>query len=182
MKEITIGKSKLQIVVGDITAQDTSAVVNAANKQLAPGGGVAGAIHRAAGPGLWEECSKLGGCETGEAKISLGYNLPNKYIIHTVGPVYKGTKDDQVLLRSCYVNSLKLAEEHKIKSVSFPALSTGIFGYPIDKAAYVAIKAIFDYLSGSTDIDLVRMVLYDERAYKEHVRALDAINAGVDIS
>ena len=182
MKEITIGKSKLQIVVGDITAQDTSAVVNAANKQLAPGGGVAGAIHRAAGPGLWEECSNLGGCETGEAKISLGYNLPNKYVIHTVGPAYKGTKNDPVLLRSCYVNSLKLAEEHKIKSVSFPALSTGIFGYPIDKAAYVAIKAIHDHLSGSTGIEIVRLVLYDERAYKEHVRALDAINAGVDIS
>ena len=89
MKEIQIGKSRLQFMVGDITSQDTEAVVNAANSQLAPGGGVAGAIHRSAGPGLWEECKKLGGCETGEAKISLGHNLPNKYVIHTVGPVYQ---------------------------------------------------------------------------------------------
>jgi O-acetyl-ADP-ribose deacetylase (regulator of RNase III) len=182
MKEIVIGKSKLQFVVGDITAQDTEAVVNAANKQLAPGGGVAGAIHRAAGPGLWEECKTLGGCETGEARISGGHDLPNKYVIHTVGPVYKGTKDDPVLLRSCYLNSLKLADKHGIRSVSFPALSTGIFGYPVDKAAYVAIKAIQEYLEGKTGIELVRMVLYDDASYREHLRSLDAVNTGVDLS
>lgn len=167
---------------GGITSQDTEAVVNAANSQLAPGGGVAGAIHRAAGPGLWEECKKLGGCETGEAKISLGHNLPNMYVIHTVGPVYHGTKNDALLLRACYVNSLKVADKNKIKSISFPALSTGIFGYPVDKAAYVAIKAIKEYLEGTTDIELVRMVLYDEGSYKEHLRALDAVDAGVDLS
>jgi O-acetyl-ADP-ribose deacetylase len=177
MKEIIINKSKLQFVVGDITTQDTEAVVNAANKQLAPGGGVAGAIHHAAGLGLWEECRKLGVCETGEAKISHGHNLPNKYVIHTVGPVYKGTKDDPVLLKSCYNNALKLADKNGIRSISFPALSTGIFGYPVDKAAYIAIKTIKDYLEGSTNIELVRMVLYDEASYQEHVRAVDAVHS-----
>ncbi|HVN70605.1 MAG TPA: macro domain-containing protein [Desulfomonilia bacterium] len=182
MKEIRVGKSRLQFLVGDITAQDTEAVVNAANKQLAPGGGVAGAIHRAAGPGLWEECKKLGGCETGEAKISSGHNLPNKYVVHTVGPVYSGSKSDALLLRACYINSLKVADKHGISSISFPALSTGIFGYPVDKAAYVAIKAVKEYLEGETGIKVVRMVLYDEGSYREHLRALDAVDSGVDIS
>jgi len=182
MKEIQIGKARLQFMVGDITAQDTEAVVNAANSQLAPGGGVAGAIHRAAGPGLWEECRKLGGCMTGEAKISGGHDLPNRYVVHTVGPVYSASKDDAALLRSCYVNSLKVADMNTVKSISFPALSTGIFGYPVDKAAWVAITAIQEYLKGETGIELVRMVLYDEGSYREHLRALDAINAGVEIS
>jgi len=173
MKEITVNKSRIQFVVGDITAQDTDAVVNAANSQLAPGGGVAGAIHRAAGPGLWEECRKLGGCRTGEAKISGGHKLPNKYVIHTVGPVYQGTGDDPVLLRSCYFNSLRLADENGIRSISFPALSTGIFGYPVDKAAAVAIRAIKEYLEGQTGIGLVRMVLYDDASYREHVKAIE---------
>ncbi|HPC48135.1 MAG TPA: macro domain-containing protein, partial [Deltaproteobacteria bacterium] len=129
MEEIRVGKSLLQVVQGDITAQDTEAVVNAANHQLAPGGGVAGAIHKKAGPGLWEECRKLGGCATGEAKITRGYNLPNTYVIHTVGPVYSGSGKDPVLLRSSYINSLKVADTNKVRSISFPALSTGIFGY-----------------------------------------------------
>ncbi len=171
MKEISIARSKLQFVVGDITAQDTEAVVNAANSRLAPGGGVAGAIHRAAGPLLWEECSTLGGCATGEVKISKGYHLPNRFVIHTVGPVYSGSKEDPVLLRACYVNSLKVADANGIKSVSFPALSTGIFGYPLDEAADVALKAFRDYLSGDTDVELVRMVLYDNAAYEAHLKA-----------
>ena len=173
MKEIQVGKAKLQFVVGDITSQDTDAVVNAANTRLAPGGGVAGAIHQAAGPGLWEECAKLRGCETGEAKISKGYNLPNKYVIHTVGPVYSGSIDDPRLLRSCYINSLKVADANHVRSISFPALSTGIFGYPTDEAAQVAIKAIREYLQGDTNIEIVRMVLYNEVAYDAHLRALD---------
>ncbi|HHO76111.1 MAG TPA: RNase III inhibitor, partial [Deltaproteobacteria bacterium] len=123
MKEIQAGKSRLQFVTGDITAQDTDAVVNAANSRLAPGGGVAGAIHHAAGPGLWEECAKLQGCETGEAKITRGYNLPNKFVVHTVGPVYSGAPDDPKLLRLCYINSLKVADDNHVKSISFPALS-----------------------------------------------------------
>ena len=175
MKEITIGSSRIQFVVGDITAQDTEAVVNAANSRLAPGGGVAGAIHRAAGPLLWEECSTLGGCATGEAKLSKGYNLPNRFVIHTVGPVYSGSRQDPVLLRACYVSSLKVADANGIKSVSFPALSTGIFGYPLDDAAAVAIEAFMDYLSGDTAVELVRMVLYDNTAYEAHLKALERL-------
>ena len=181
MMEVKVGKSRLEFVIGDITRQDTDAVVNAANKRLAPGGGVAGAIHRAAGPSLWEECSRLGGCETGEAKITKAYNLPNKYVVHTVGPVYSGSDDDPKLLRSCYINSLKVAEKNGVKSISFPALSTGIFGYPVDKAAQVAIKAIKDYLSSDTGIELVRMVLYDKSSYDAHIRALKALDAGIDL-
>ncbi len=179
MKEIQVGKTKLQFVVGDITAQDTEAVVNAANTRLSPGGGVAGAIHAAAGPGLWEECSKLGGCATGEAKISKGYDLPNTYVIHTVGPVYRGSPDEPRLLRSCYLNSLTVADAHGVKSVAFPALSTGIFGYPVDAAAQVAIQAIREYLQGDTRLETVRMVLYDQAAYDAHLKALDALDAGV---
>ncbi len=177
MREVKIGKSRLQFVVGDITAQDTDAVVNAANTRLAPGGGVAGAIHHAAGPKLWEECKKLQGCETGEAKITKGYNLPNRYVVHTVGPVYSGSSEDSRLLRSCYMNSLKVADESHIKSISFPALSTGIFGYPLDAAAQVAIDAIREYLNGDTGIETVRMVLYDEKAYQAHMRTLETIDA-----
>jgi O-acetyl-ADP-ribose deacetylase len=175
MREITIGNAKLQFVVGDITAQDTEAVVNAANERLAPGGGVAGAIHRAAGPDLWQECSGLGGCHTGDAKITGGYKLPNSYVIHTVGPVYSGSVEDPVLLRSCYLSSLKAADAKGIRSLSFPALSTGIFGYPVEAAARVAIMAFRDYLSGNTGISLVRMVLYDRESYDAHIRALEEL-------
>jgi O-acetyl-ADP-ribose deacetylase (regulator of RNase III) len=175
VKEIQIHRASLQFTVGDITAQDTDAVVNAANSALAPGGGVSGAIHRAAGKGLWEECAGLGGCRTGEAKITGGHRLPNRYVIHTVGPVYSGSADDPVLLRSCYINSLKVADEHQVKSIAFPALSTGIFGYPLKDAARVAILAFRDYLSGDTGIELVRMVLYDQKAFKAHVEVLETL-------
>ncbi|GAH25274.1 unnamed protein product [marine sediment metagenome] len=126
-----IGNSILELIAGDITVQDTEAIVNAANKQLSPGGGVSGAIHRAAGPELWEECKTLEGCQTGEAKLSRGYNLKAKYVIHTVGPVYSSSKSDPEDLRDCYKNSLLLASRNKIKSVSFPSISTGIFSYPV---------------------------------------------------
>jgi O-acetyl-ADP-ribose deacetylase len=169
---------KLELVTGDITAQNTEAVVNAANTQLAPGGGVAGAIHRAAGPGLWEECSGLGGCPTGEARISKGYNLPNRYVIHTVGPVYRASPDDPVLLASCYRSSLELAEKYDIRSISFPALSTGIFGYPLRDAAKVALCTIIDYLKTSSVITLVRMVLYDEASLRIHETVLKELTGG----
>lgn len=175
MQEITVGKAVFQIVVGDITKQDTEAVVNAANAQLAPGGGVAGAIHRAAGPKLWEECATLGGCATGEAKLSKGYNLPNAYVIHTVGPVYGGREQDPEFLRSCYLKSLELADKHGITSVAFPALGMGIFGYPVKDAAQVSIDAILGYLKGSTAITLVRMVLYDQAAYQIHGDYLNTV-------
>jgi O-acetyl-ADP-ribose deacetylase len=169
---------KLELVIGDITAQDTQAVVNASNSRLAPGGGVAGAIHRAAGPGLWEECSRLGGCATGEAKLSGGHNLLNKYVIHTVGPIYSGSSSDPVLLGSCYRRSLEIADKNNIKTISFPALSTGIFGYPPKDAAEVAFKTIIDYFKNPSNINLVRMVLYDEASYKVHAEVLKEMTGG----
>lgn len=165
MEKLVIGQTTLELVRGDITKQDTVAIVNAANKQLAPGGGVAGAIHRAAGPSLWEECKKLGGCETGEARLTSGYRLRAKYVIHTVGPVYSGTPKDAEYLRICYRNSLRLADENKITSVSFPAISTGAFGYPVGEAAEVALSTVKDYLEGETNLELVRFVLYSQSAY-----------------
>jgi O-acetyl-ADP-ribose deacetylase (regulator of RNase III) len=176
MKKVKIGESFLELVVGDITKQDTDAVVNAANKRLAPGGGVAGAIHRAAGPGLWEECKKLGGCETGEAKITKGYNLPAPFVIHTVGPVYSGSSEDPEKLARCYRESLRLARENNIKSISFPALSTGYFGYPIEEAAEVALKTVADELKKKPGVELVRFVLYDSKALDVHEKALDSIS------
>ena len=176
MKKVKIGESFLELTVGDITKQNTDAVVNAANKRLAPGGGVAGAIHRAAGPELWEECKKLGGCETGEAKITKGYSLPAPYVIHTVGPVYSGSSDDPIKLASCYRESLKLASENNIRSVSFPALSTGYFGYPIQEAAKIALETVIDELKNTPGIELVRFVLYDSKSLDVHEEVLESID------
>ena len=176
MKKIRIGGSFLELTVGDITKQKTDAVVNAANKRLAPGGGVAGAIHRMAGPGLWEECRKMGGCETGEAKITKGYMLPADYVIHTVGPIYSGSNEDPKKLASCYKESLKLARENKIKSISFPSLSTGYFGYPLEKAAQVALKTVIEDLLKNPEIELIRFVLYDSKALEVHEKVLESMN------
>lgn len=169
--KLKINDSTLEVIQGDITEQNTEAIVNAANKQLAPGGGVAGAIHRAAGPELWEECKKLGGCQTGQAKATRGYNLPASHVIHTVGPVYHGDPEDSKLLASCYRESLKLAEKNHIESISFPAISTGAFGYPMEEAARVALRTIMSYLKHS-EISLVRLVLYDSKALKIHETVL----------
>ncbi|TET14019.1 MAG: macro domain-containing protein [Actinobacteria bacterium] len=170
-----IGNSILELIAGDITVQDTEAVVNAANKALSPGGGVSGAIHRAAGLELWDECRTLGGCRTGEAKLSRGHNLKAKYVIHTVGPVYSGSKSDPEDLRDCYKNSLLLASRNKIKSVSFPSISTGIFGYPVNEASRVALKTITNFLEEHPEIDLVRMVLFTEGDYGIYKASLDKI-------
>ncbi|MCD6171351.1 MAG: macro domain-containing protein [Thermoplasmata archaeon] len=171
-----VGKSIFEIVEGDITRQDCEAVVNAANPRLSPGGGVSGAIHRAAGRQLWEEAKKLGGCKTGEAKITKGYKLA-KYVIHTVGPVYRGSKEDRELLENCYINSLKIAFEHKIKSIAFPAISTGIYGYPMEEAAEVAIKAIINFLKNCDCEMNVKLVLYGNEAYKIHEKFLERFMA-----
>lgn len=163
-----VNSATFELVRGDITSQQTEGIVNAANKKLAPGGGVAGAIHRDAGPKLWEECKQLGGCETGEAKITKGYNLPSSYVIHTVGPVYSGSPEDPRDLGACYWNSLELAVEHDIESISFPALSTGAFGYPVEKAARKAIDTISDFLKEHSYPKLVRLVLYGEDSFQIH--------------
>lgn len=172
--KVKIDRSVLELVKGDVTEQDTDAIVNAANKRLAPGGGVAGAIHRAAGPKLWEECKRLCGCETGEAKITRGYELLASYVIHTVGPIYSGSAEDSELLASCYRESLKLASKKGIKSVSFPAISTGAFGYPMKEAAEVALKTVVEILKDHPEIKLVRFVLHDLKALNVHKEILQS--------
>ena len=157
---------RISLVLGDITIQNVDAIVNAANTTLLGGGGVDGAIHRAAGPKLLEECRSLGGCETGQAKITKGYALPAKYVIHTVGPIWRGGKvreDD--LLRDCYLNSLKLAEQHGVKSVAFPLISTGAYGFPIRRAAQIAASTVRDYFSRSTEIQQVTFVCFSKFDY-----------------
>ncbi|MCJ7727502.1 MAG: macro domain-containing protein [Actinobacteria bacterium] len=170
-----IGNSILELFNGDITVYGTEAIANAANRRLSPGGGVSGAIHRAAGPQLWEECKKLGGCNTGEAKLTSGYNLKAKYVIHTVGPVYSSSISDPEDLKDCYKNCLLLASRNKIKSISFPSISTGIFGYPIKDASMIALKTIINFLKEHVEIELVRMVLFSNGDYNIYKSSLENI-------
>lgn len=177
---ITINNSKLTLVIGDITKQKVDAVVNAANSSLMGGGGVDGAIHRAAGPKLHEECMEIvkrqGECPTGEAVITSGGNMPAKYVIHTVGPVwFGGNANEPKLLANCYTNSLKLAIKNGIKTIAFPSISTGAFGYPVDKAAIVAIKAVKDFLESNDGIDEVIFVLFNDTIYNEYENALKSL-------
>ena len=175
MREIKVGTSMIRIIKGDITKQTTDAIVNAANTRLAPGGGVAGAIHGAAGPKLWEECKSLHGCHTGEAKITNGYDLKSKHVIHTVGPVYSGSKQDEAQLASCYKNSLNLAAKYNLKSISFPAISTGIFGYPLKEAARVALKTTRIWLQTHEPGLLIQFVLYDDNALTVFEQTFDDV-------
>ena len=161
---------KIEVIQGDITQLDTDAIVNAANTSLLGGGGVDGAIHRAAGPELLAECRKIGGCPTGEARITKGYNLKARYVIHTVGPIYSGTPKDRQLLKRCYENSLYLAAENNITSLAFPAISCGVYGYPIDEASKVAVETTLSFLEKNSDMKKIVFVLFstvDLNVYKD---------------
>lgn len=156
--------SDIKIDLGDITKLQVDAIVNAANKSLLGGGGVDGAIHRAAGRELLEECRGLHGCETGQAKITKGYKLPAKYVIHTVGPIYSGSATDPVKLADCYHNSLDLAFEYDVHSIAFPAISTGVYGYPKEEACRIAVETVKTWLAGHADYEVeVIFSCFDER-------------------
>jgi len=164
--DVRIGTSTLSIVEGDITKEHTDAIVNAANSGLRGGGGVDGAIHRAGGPAIMEECRKIGHCPTGQAVITTGGNLKARYVIHTVGPVWSGGgRNEAGLLQSAYLESLKLASKKGLKSVSFPAISTGAYGYPLNDAARIALKTAIDYLKEHPEIETVRFVLFGKPMY-----------------
>ncbi len=157
---------KIELIQGDITTQAVDAIVNAANNQLSPGGGVCGAIHRAAGPELARECATLGGAETGDAKITKGYKLPAKHVIHTPGPVWHGGKHGEPeLLASSYRRSLEVAAENGLKSIAFPSISTGIFGFPIELAAPIALTTAMKFLQENRDFELIRFVLWSKDDY-----------------
>ena len=161
--------STIEIFKGDITKLKVDAIVNAANSSLLGGGGVDGAIHRAAGPKLLEECKKLNGCKTGEAKITKGYNLQSKFVIHTVGPIWNGGNyNEDELLTNCYLNSLKLAVENKIKTIAFPAISTGVYSFPLERAAQIAIKTVKKFIQSDKSIQKIIFVCFDDRAYQTY--------------
>ena len=171
--EVKIGEAHLEIVEGDITRQEVDAIVNAANSSLMMGGGVDRAIHQAGGPLIQEECRRIGGCPTGEARLTTGGNLPARYVIHAVGPIYRGgSQQEAELLASCYRESLKLASAKDLTSVAFPSISTGAYGYPINEAARIALKTVMDYLSQHPEIKLARFVLFGQAAYGAYEKAL----------
>ena len=165
-------RDKLEIRQGDITRLKVDAIVNAANTSLLGGGGVDGAIHRAAGKELLAECRSIGGCPVGEARITKGYLLPARYVIHTVGPVYKGTAQDAVLLSRCYENSLKLAAQYHIERIAFPAISCGVYGYPIDKAGRIAVDTCCKALRSLPGIQKIIFVLFSDKDYGIYQSAL----------
>ena len=174
--EVEIGKTKLILLQGDITKEKTDVIVNAANSSLLGGGGVDGAIHRAGGIKIFEECKEIrrkqGICQTGEAVITTGGNLKAKYVIHTVGPIWRGgNQNEDTLLHNCYINSLKLAKERRIKSISFPSISTGAYRFPIEKASKIAIKTVIDFLKDN-EFQEVRFVLFTKKDFEIYCKNL----------
>jgi O-acetyl-ADP-ribose deacetylase len=167
---------RLSVIEGDITKQAVEAIVNAANSALLPGGGVCGAIHRAAGPELADECLMLGGCATGDAKITQGYNLPARWVIHTVGPVWHdGRSGEDDALARCYRSCLDLAERHALKTIAFPSISTGIYGFPMERAARIAATEIKAFLERNTSVEKIILVCFGKPAFDCHVAAVKDI-------
>jgi O-acetyl-ADP-ribose deacetylase (regulator of RNase III) len=167
---------RIEILQGDITALKLDAIVNAANTTLLGGGGVDGAIHRAAGPELLNECRKIGGCPTGEARITRAYNLPAKYVIHTVGPIYQGRDSDRKLLADCYSNSLKLAVKNNITSIAFPAISCGAYGYPVKEACRTAMDTTCRFLERNSALKKVAFILFSADTYQVYEEYIEAIS------
>jgi O-acetyl-ADP-ribose deacetylase (regulator of RNase III) len=169
-------QSTISVIIGDIVEQEVDAIVNAANNSLLGGGGVDGAIHRAAGPQLLEKCRGIGGCPTGEARITPGYRLPAKWVIHTVGPVWEGgNSGEDLLLESAYRNSLYLAAEHDIESMAFPGISIGAYGFPVDRASVIAVRAIQSFLESGNTLTDIRLVCFNEVSYSSYSMALSAM-------
>jgi O-acetyl-ADP-ribose deacetylase (regulator of RNase III) len=172
----SIISGKIAVIEGDITKQLVDAIVNAANTSLLGGGGVDGAIHRAAGPGLLEECRRLNGCKTGDAKITRGYNLPAHWVIHTVGPIWQdGKHDEDELLASCYRRSLELAIQNQIRTIAFPAISTGVYGFPSERAARIAVTTVKTFLENQTSVEQVIFVCFSRQSYDCHIAAVREI-------
>ena len=168
-------RERLSVDLGDITEQQVDAIVNAANSSLLGGGGVDGAIHRAAGPGLLEECRALGGCPTGEARLTGGHDLPARQVIHAVGPIWRGGHaGEEIVLAGAYHSSLVLARDHALHAVAFPAISTGIFGYPLERATAIAVDTVWSFLEGSSLPQHVTFVCFDERTRDAYDAALRA--------
>ncbi|MBI5043703.1 MAG: O-acetyl-ADP-ribose deacetylase [Nitrospirae bacterium] len=177
--EIKINSTTLSLVKGDITNEETDAIVNAANSRLAGGGGVDGAIHRAGGPKIMEECRKIGGCPTGSAVITTGGNLKAKYVIHTVGPVYRDGKDREAeLLSSAYRKSLELAVSKGLKSIAFPSISTGAYGYPINEAAEIALRTVIEFIkAAAAPLQIIRFVLFSDKDLKVYEETLKKLKS-----
>ena len=169
-----VHNSIIELFQGDITKLQVDAIVNAANPRLAGGGGVDGAIHRAGGPAIMDACRKIGGCPTGEAVITTGGNLAAKYVIHTVGPVYSSSAGVPKLLQNAYANSLNLAEKHGLKSMAFPSISTGVYGYPIEEASKIAIRTVVDHLNGQTILEKVIFVLFSSPDLEVYIKSIQA--------
>ena len=169
--------NRISLILEDITSLQVDAIVNAADNALLGGGGVDGAIHQAAGPQLLEECRGLGGCETGDAKITRGYNLPARWIIHTVGPVWRGGgHGEEELLAQCYQRSLDLAEHYLVKTIAFPAISAGVYGFPMERAARIAVTQVSAHLLRDTNLESVTLVCFNDRASQAYTEALQQIN------